>query len=170
MEKTVFFRSTKMKVEYPRHFGWVPYYHGCIFGALKRRCPGVEFLPDASDRYGSQNRRRGRMWWRCFFPKRNTFVRPSFVPPTNPPQKKKIHIYLEPFCPQFWWLNPPKQGLFQSKQGSVGFQVYIYIHMYIYIYVAHKLLLIPINFTRKNSHSCLKKSVHYVFQVGLRPS
>ena len=26
-------------------------------------------------------------------------------------------------CPLFWWLNPPKQGLFQSKHGSLGFQV-----------------------------------------------
>ncbi len=33
-------------------------------------------------------------------------------------------MYLEPVCPLFWWLNPPKQGLFQSKQGSFGFQVY----------------------------------------------
>ena len=34
-------------------------------------------------------------------------------------------IYLEPVCPLFWWLNPSKQGLFQSKQGSFGFQVCI---------------------------------------------
>ena len=27
------------------------------------------------------------------------------------------------------WLNPPKQGLFQSKHGSLGFQVYIYIYI-----------------------------------------
>ena len=31
--------------------------------------------------------------------------------------------YLEPVCPLFWGFNPPKQGLFQSKQGSFGFQV-----------------------------------------------
>ena len=43
-------------------------------------------------------------------------------------------IYLEPVCPLFWGLNPPKQGLFQSKQGSVGFQVYIYTYI-IYIYI-----------------------------------
>ena len=35
----------------------------------------------------------------------------------------KSNKYLEPVCPLFWWLNPPKQGLFQSKQGSFGFQV-----------------------------------------------
>ncbi len=29
---------------------------------------------------------------------------------------------LEPVCPLFWWLNPPKEGLFQSEQGSFGFQ------------------------------------------------
>ena len=29
----------------------------------------------------------------------------------------------EPVCPLFWWMNPPKQGFFQSKQGSCGFQV-----------------------------------------------
>ena len=28
-------------------------------------------------------------------------------------------------CPLFGWLNPSKQGLFQSKQGSFGFQVYL---------------------------------------------
>ena len=27
--------------------------------------------------------------------------------------------------------NPPKQGPFQSKQGSFGFQVYIYIYLLI---------------------------------------
>ena len=32
-------------------------------------------------------------------------------------------IYLEPVCPLFWEFNPPKEGLFQSKQGSFGFQV-----------------------------------------------
>ncbi len=26
------------------------------------------------------------------------------------------------FCPLFWGFNPPKEGLFQSKQGSFGFQ------------------------------------------------
>ena len=36
-----------------------------------------------------------------------------------------IYIYLEPVCPLFWGFNPPKQGPFQSKQGSFGFQVYI---------------------------------------------
>ena len=35
------------------------------------------------------------------------------------------YIYLEPVCPPFWGLNPPTQGLFQSKQGSFGFQVCI---------------------------------------------
>ena len=33
-------------------------------------------------------------------------------------------IYLEPKWPLFLKVNPPKQGLFQSKQGSFGFQVY----------------------------------------------
>ena len=33
-------------------------------------------------------------------------------------------LYLEPVCPLFWWLNPPKQGPFQPKQGSFGFQAY----------------------------------------------
>ena len=37
--------------------------------------------------------------------------------------REDIYIYLEPVCPLFWGLNPQKQGLFQSKQGSVGFQV-----------------------------------------------
>ena len=34
-------------------------------------------------------------------------------------------IYLEPVCPLFWGLNPPKEGPFHSKQGSFGFQVNI---------------------------------------------
>ena len=38
--------------------------------------------------------------------------------------QEKYRIYLEPVCPLFWWLNPPKTGLLQSKQGSFGFQVY----------------------------------------------
>ena len=37
------------------------------------------------------------------------------------------YIYLEPKWPLFLKVIPPKQGLFQSKQGSFGFQVYIYI-------------------------------------------
>ena len=38
-----------------------------------------------------------------------------------------IYIHLEPICPLFLGLNPSKEGLFKSKQGSFGFQVYIYI-------------------------------------------
>ena len=37
-----------------------------------------------------------------------------------------FYNYLEPVCPLFWGFNPPKQGLFQSKQGSFGFQVGIW--------------------------------------------
>ena len=39
---------------------------------------------------------------------------------------KKICIYLEPQWLLFLKVNPSKQGLFQSKQGSFGFQVYKY--------------------------------------------
>ena len=35
------------------------------------------------------------------------------------------NTYLEPVCPLVWGFNPPKQGLFQSKQVSFGFQVRI---------------------------------------------
>ena len=41
-----------------------------------------------------------------------------------------IYIYLEPVCPLFLGLNPPNEGPFHSKQGSVGFQVYIIIYIY----------------------------------------
>ncbi len=41
---------------------------------------------------------------------------------------KCIYIYLEPKWPLFLKLNPPKQGLFQSKQWSFGFQVFIYTY------------------------------------------
>ena len=40
------------------------------------------------------------------------------------------YMYLEPICPLFWCLNPPKEGPLQSKQGSFRFQVYIYIYTY----------------------------------------
>ena len=42
-----------------------------------------------------------------------------------------ICIHLEPVCPLFWGLNHPKQGLFQSKQGSFRCEVYIYMVPYI---------------------------------------
>ena len=42
-----------------------------------------------------------------------------------------IYVYLEPVCPLFWCLNPPKEGPFQAKQGSFRLQVYIYIYIYI---------------------------------------
>jgi len=35
-----------------------------------------------------------------------------------------VDIYLEPVCPLFRGLDPPKEGPFQSKQGLFGFQVY----------------------------------------------
>ena len=38
--------------------------------------------------------------------------------------------YLEPVCPLFLAFRNPKQGLFQSKQGSFGFQVYIQIYIH----------------------------------------
>ena len=34
-------------------------------------------------------------------------------------------MYLEPNWPLFLKVNPPKQGPFQSKQGSFGFSVYL---------------------------------------------
>ena len=49
-----------------------------------------------------------------------------------------IYIYLEPV----WGLNPPKEGLFQSKQGSFGFQVYIYIHKKCVHTCMHRCILI----------------------------
>ena len=38
-----------------------------------------------------------------------------------------ICIYLEPEWPLFLKVNSPKQDLFQSKQGSFGFQVPIHL-------------------------------------------
>ena len=40
-----------------------------------------------------------------------------------------LTMYLEPVCPLFLALAPPKQGLFQSKRRSFGFQVYLYIYI-----------------------------------------
>ena len=42
------------------------------------------------------------------------------------PPPPSIYIYLEPVCPLFWGLNPPKEGPFHSKQGSFRFKVYTY--------------------------------------------
>ena len=39
------------------------------------------------------------------------------------------YLYLEPVCPLFLKVNPSKQGLFQPKQGSFGFQVIIIMYM-----------------------------------------
>ena len=48
---------------------------------------------------------------------------------THSRQDIYICIYLEPVCPLFWGLNPPKEGTLQSKQGPFGFWVYIYTYM-----------------------------------------
>ena len=34
-------------------------------------------------------------------------------------KKITVKVYLEPVCPLFWGLKPPKEGLFQSKQGAL---------------------------------------------------
>ena len=39
-----------------------------------------------------------------------------------------MSIYLEPKSNSIFEGQPPKQGLFQSKQGLFGFQVFIYIY------------------------------------------
>ena len=38
-----------------------------------------------------------------------------------------MYIYIYGTCerPLFWGLNPPKEGLFQSKHWSFGFQVHV---------------------------------------------
>ena len=46
------------------------------------------------------------------------------------------YIYLEPTWPVFLKVNPTKQGLFQAKQGSFGFQLYIYRYIY-YLFLNH---------------------------------
>ena len=46
----------------------------------------------------------------------------------HPGMYKYIYIYTwNPNDLYFLKVNPPKHGLFPSKQGSFGFQVYIYI-------------------------------------------
>ena len=42
-----------------------------------------------------------------------------------------LYIYIPGTCecPLFWWLNPPKQGLFESKQGSLRY-TYIYADVF----------------------------------------
>ena len=44
--------------------------------------------------------------------------------PPNLNWRVQMYVYLEPVCPLFWGLNPPKEGPVHSKQGSFGFQVY----------------------------------------------
>ena len=53
-----------------------------------------------------------------------------------------IYTYLEPVCSLFWWLNPSKQGLFQSKQGSFGFQV-IWVPIKTRIHAATSICMFP---------------------------
>ena len=48
---------------------------------------------------------------------------------------RHIYIYLEPKWSLFLKVNPPKQGFFQSKQGSFGFQVYTNMQTYIDIFL-----------------------------------
>ena len=45
------------------------------------------------------------------------------------------YIYQELVCSLFLKVHPPKQGPFQSKQGSFGFQVYTLYSMYMYVYM-----------------------------------
>ena len=70
---------------------------------------------------------RGRPSWWISFSWRNRRVSGSPVTWQRFPRiVGELHIsYLEPVCPLFWGLNPPKHRLFQSHQGSFGFQVYI---------------------------------------------
>ena len=57
------------------------------------------------------------------------FERTSACCPEAASMKKNIHIYIyrKPMCPLFFGFEPFKRELFQSKQGSFGFQVYIYM-------------------------------------------
>ena len=63
---------------------------------------------------------------------------------------KYIYIYLEPKWPLFLKGNPPKQGLFQSKQWSLGSRcIYIYTYVcvliYIYKYSIHLYMLLVLH-------------------------
>ena len=74
-----------------------------------------------------------------------------------------IHIYIYTPGTQmtsiFWRSTPQKQGLFQSKQGSFGFQVYIYILLYTYV-----LYLYTYVHMHNNLHSMVKtKKPHTSF-------
>ena len=65
-------------------------------------------------------------WVDITYTHRNWAVTPKFAPP----KEREIYTtsYLEPICPVFWGLNPSKECFFQSKQGSLGFQVIISYH------------------------------------------
>ena len=56
----------------------------------------------------------------------------TYSPSASKSRKSKvIYVYLEPQWPVFLKVNPAKQGLFQSKQGSLGFYLYMYMWDYL---------------------------------------
>ena len=64
-----------------------------------------------------------------------------------PTYQLRVSIYLEPKWPLFLKVNPPKQGLFQSKRGSLwvpGIYIYICMNLFLSQMIFHKTsLLIP---------------------------
>ena len=76
-----------------------------------------------------------------------------------------MYIYLEPVCPLFWGLNPPKQGLFQAKQGIFGFQVYIHDDWWWQL----KYFLFSSRTLGRWSNLTLYIYIYNIFQMGLKP-
>ena len=79
---------------------------------------------------------------------------------------------LEPVCPLFWGLNPPKEGLLQPKQGSFGFQVYIYQYFFRFNYQYLSTSYAPwtINSQSMNGLNLMDISISFHGSVYIHPS
>ena len=53
-------------------------------------------------------------------------------------------VHLKPVCPLFWGLNPPKEDLFQSKQGSSKGSRYCLVWCIFWICLGNFLMLQPL--------------------------
>ena len=71
-------------------------------------------------------------------------------------------LYLQPVCPLFWGLNPPKQGPFQTKQGSFGFQVLTLFQYFTLLLYSFTLLYFSNKGGAPWSAKCLRKCNPFV--------
>ena len=78
--------------------------------------------------WSPKNPSRGSQWRFSMQPEKSWFVEFFFLRILGARRRfdavcRDFFVCMEPKWPLFLKVNPPKQGLFQSKQGSVGFQM-----------------------------------------------